>query len=89
MDEITNAKQRRTLEKINRKALPKNLHLDEVVSLFEHLEYKIFEEGGSSVTFRKKGTPPFTIHKPHPSRHIPPKNAAKIRKYLRETGVIP
>jgi len=89
MVKITNSKQRRTLERIFETPAPKDLLWQDVVSLFEHLGYKLYEMSGSRVCFKKKETPSYHVHKPHPSKHIHPKAVTELKNHLKQIGVTP
>ena len=89
MGKITNTKQHRTIERIFEDKPQKNILWRDVVSLFEHLGYRMYGTGGSRVCFKKEGFPPFHMHRPHPSNHLPPEAVTEIRKYLEQIGVTP
>jgi len=89
MVEISNAKQRKTLERIFEDKPPKDILWQDVVSLFEHLRYKLYEMSGSRVCFKKQGMLSYHVHKPHPSKHILPAEVKKLQRYFRLIGVTP
>jgi len=89
MVEISNAKQRRTLERIFEDKPPKDILWQDVVSLFEHLRYKMYGMGGSLFCFKKSGSLPYHEHRPHPSKHLLPATVRKLRRYLEMMGVTP
>jgi len=89
MVDITNAKQRRTLESIFEDVPPKNVLWRDVVSLFEHLGYRMYGMGGSRFCFEKDGVAPYHVHKPHPSKHLLPVAVKDLKRYFERIGVAP
>jgi len=83
------ANQMKTVRRIYKVPAPKDIRWSKAVSLFEHLGYRMYGTGGSRVCFKKEGFPPFHMHRPHPSNHLPPEAVTEIRKYLEQIGVTP
>jgi len=83
MLEISNAKQRRTLERIFKQPTPNDILWSNIESLLK-LEYR----EGSRVKITK-GNITHRCHRPHPSNQTKPHTVEGIRNFLDEIGVKP
>ena len=89
MVEITNSKQRRTLERIFETPALNNILWSEIESLFKHLGYTLIERKGSRIGFEKQGTPSYYDHRRHPQKEAKSSSIKDIRQHLENTGVTP
>jgi predicted RNA binding protein YcfA (HicA-like mRNA interferase family) len=88
MVEVTNSRQRKTLQKIFRHPTPNDVPWSDVESLFEHLGFTI-EFGSGSRTKFSKGHKIFCCHRPHPGNQTHEDTVRGIKKYLARNGVEP
>ncbi|CAN2040006.1 Type II toxin-antitoxin system HicA family toxin [Candidatus Magnetomoraceae bacterium gMMP-15] len=83
-----NSKNKKTLNFIFNKPLPKNLEWHRIESLFVSLGAKIIEGRGSRVRFELNGVIA-TFHRPHPKKEAKPYQVRDARKFLEKAGVTP
>ena len=83
-----NSKQRKTLEAIFSKRIPKTLPWDEMVSLLKGVGCKLKEREGSAVIFDKNGEI-FHAHRPHPNKEVKGYVIKQLRIYLERIGEKP
>jgi len=83
---MVSAKQRKTLERVFKHPILRNITYEEVESLAENVGCMIESPRGSAVKFTKNGIP-FTIHKPHNREDVCDRLTIKrFRKFLRNIG---
>ena len=83
-----NSKQRKTLEAIFSKRIPKTLPWDEIESLLKGVGCELEERGGSAVVFDKNGQV-FHAHRPHPEKEVKAYVIKEVRAYLERIGEKP
>jgi len=92
-----NKKQRKTLEAIFSKAIPRNLPWDDIDALFRAIGCKVTERGGSRVSFRmtiihedgRQEVFREDFHKPHPGKEAKVYQIERARKFLTRMGQMP
>lgn len=83
-----NAKHRKTLAAIFAKEIPRNLPFRDIESLFNALDCRLKEGGGSHVTYLR-GSATFDAHRPHPGKEAKPYQIRDARWFLTKIGVKP
>jgi hypothetical protein len=83
-----NSKQRKTLEAIFSKPVPRSLPWNEIESLLMAVGCELEEGKGSRVIFDKDGEV-FHAHRPHPRGEVQPYVIKEIRAYLERIGEQP
>jgi len=83
-----NKKQRKTLEAIFSKRIPKTLPWDDIESLLRAVGCEFEEREGSAAVFDKGGEV-FHAHRPHPRREVRPYVIKEVRAYLERIGEKP
>jgi hypothetical protein len=83
-----NSKQRKTLEAIFAKRIPKTLPWNDIESLLMAVGCELEEREGSAVVFDKDGEI-FHAHRPHPQKEVMPYVIKEVRAYLERTGEKP
>jgi len=78
---------RKTLDAIFSKPDRKNIRWDDFVSLLIALDAKLTEKGGSILGVRLNNSYA-VFHKPHPGKEIYPTDLKRIRRFIREAGVL-
>ena len=82
--ELTNAKQKKTRERVRKKA--NDINWDDIESLVTHLKCELKPRGGSMVTI-KKNEDKIVVHKPHgPSKQTHERTVKRIDKFLKRNG---
>ena len=93
-----NSKQRKTLEAIFAKRIPKTLPWNDIESLFKAIGCKIIEGDGSRVSFRytivyaddrKDEVAQGDFHRPHPGKEAKPYQVKKAAVFLTKIGLLP
>jgi hypothetical protein len=83
-----NKKQRKTLEMLFSRRIPKTLPWDDVESLLKAVGCELEEREGSAVVFYKDGKV-FHAHRPHPQKEVFPYAIKEVRAYLERIGEKP
>ena len=83
-----NSKQRKTLEAIFSKRIPKTLPWNDIESLLKAVGCELEEREGSAVIFDKDGKV-LHAHRPHPQREVQPYVVKQVRVYLERIGEKP
>jgi hypothetical protein len=92
-----NSKQRKTLEAIFSKPMPKTLPWNDIESLFRAIGCRVIEGEGSRVSFRfilereDKPAEAFRedFHRPHPGKEARLYQVEAARKFLTRIGTLP
>ena len=82
-----NSKHRKTLKLIFKRPTQKNIKCSDVESLFENLDAIVCEGSGSRIRIGLNGEW-LVFHRPHPHKEIGKERLDKIRKFLKNTGVL-
>jgi len=83
-----NTKQRKTLEAVFARPIPKNMMWSDLESLFKGLGYMVIESGGSKVSFEKDAAS-ISFHRPHPQKEARPYQIQAARVFFDEMGEKP
>jgi hypothetical protein len=86
--EITNSRQRKTLEKIFAVPVPSSILWTDVESLLKHVGCEIRYGSGSRIGF-KKDEKILSVHRPHPQRQTSSGITKEIKIFLKNIGVAP
>ena len=82
------AKKAKLLERL--KSNPKGFTFDEMQSLLESLDFKLYSKGktsGSRVRFLK-GNTAITLHKPHPRKELLEYQVKQVIDFLEKEGLL-
>jgi hypothetical protein len=83
-----NSKQRKTLEAVFSRRIPKTLPWYDIESLLKAVGCELEEREGSAVVFDKAGKV-FYAHRPHPQKEVFPYVIKEVRAYLERIGEKP
>ena len=83
-----NSRQRKTLEAIFSKRIPKTLPWDDIESLLKAAGCELEEQKGSAVIFDKDGEV-LHAHRPHPQKEVFPYVIKEVRAFLERIGEKP
>jgi len=83
-----NSKQRKTLEAIFTRPIPKNVLWSDLESLFKGLGFRVITSGGSKVTFERNAAS-ISFHRPHPQKEIKPYQVQAARTFFDGIGERP
>ena len=83
-----NSKQRKTLEAIFTRPIPKDVSWSDLASLFKGFGFRVIESGGSKVTFEKNAAS-VSFHRPHPQKEIKPYQIQAARTFFEGIGERP
>ena len=83
-----NKKQRKTLEAVFARPVPRNLFWSDLESLFKALGFMVIEGDGSKVTFEKNAVS-VSFHRPHPQKEVKSYQIRAARTLFVEIGEKP
>ena len=85
---VMNKKQRKTLEAVFSKPVPRNMLWSDLESLFKGLGFLVIEGSGAKVSF-EKGAVSISFHRPHPQKEAKLYQIQAARAFLDEIGERP
>lgn len=80
-----NSRQRKTMERLFRTPVPKDLAWRQVASLLTALGFELEERSGSRVAVIQSSHV-HVVHVPHPAPHMKPYAVRELVKFIKECG---